>query len=398
MKMETITRNADLSTLRDMLLEQHARKVDIVAPASKIRSEDGIIVVKGADPILTDDGVTSADGRYQPTRVFDEGISGKLNIPLPYVRRLRETRPDLYDANVNGWLHGKKALVRYTPGEGSQTLREAIEGDSRSFMIRTFRGDDGGFGVARAILSDRYKTIDNLDALTAALAGVQEAGAEVNIVGCDLSERRMYVRIEAPGIWALAPELLKGYRSPYTGDTAEQNPYVFAGFEISNSEVGNGSFSITPRLVVQVCKNGMKVTKDAVRAVHLGGQQEESVIQWTRDTENKTLALITAQARDAVATFLDTAYMAQVIQAAEEKSGAPLKGSPDQAIRTVAKKLAFSEETTAGVLDAFIRGGQVTAGGIFQAVTAFAGQVDNPDLAADLEGDAFKALDLAAAL
>jgi hypothetical protein len=398
MKMETITRNADLSTLRDMLLEQHARKVDIVAPASKIRSEDGIIVVKGADPILTDDGVTSADGRYQPTRVFDEGISGKLNIPLPYVRRLRETRPDLYDANVNGWLHGKKALVRYTPSEGSQTLREAIEGDSRSFMIRTFRGDDGGFGVARAILSDRYKTIDNLDALTATLAGVQQAGAEVNIVGCDLTERRMYVRIEAPAIRALAPALLAGYHSPYNGRTVEECPFVFAGLEIGNSEVGNGSWSITPRMIFEVCDNGMKVTKDAVRAVHLGAQQEESVIEWSRDTESKDLALITAKARDAVATFLNVDYMTKVIEEASEKAGVALKGAPDQAIRTVAKKLAFSEETTAGVLDAFIRGGQVTAGGVFQAVTAFAGQVKDADLAADLEGDAFKALDVAAAL
>jgi hypothetical protein len=378
-----------------MLLEQHARKVDIVAPASKIRSEDGIIVVKGADPILTDDGVTSADGRYQPTRVFDEGISGKLGIPLPYVRRLRETRPDLYDANVNGWLHGRKPLFSSAT---MQQLREATPGDSRSFMVRTFRGDDGGLGVARAILSDRYKTIDNLDALTATLAGVQQAGAEVNIVGCDLSERRMYVRIEAPAIRALAPALLAGYHSPYNGRTVEECPFVFAGLEVGNSEVGNGSWSITPRMIFEVCDNGMKVTKDAVRAVHLGSQQEESIIHWTRDTESKELALITAKARDAVTTFLNVDYMTKVIEEASEKAGVPLKGAPDQAIRTVAKKLAFSEETTAGVLDAFIRGGQVTAGGVFQAVTAFAGQVKDADLAADLEGDAFKALDLAAAL
>jgi hypothetical protein len=395
--METTTRNADLTTLRDLLLEQHARKIDIVAPASKIRSEEGVIVVKGTEPILSDDGVTDGDGRYQPTRVFDEGLSQKLNIPLPYVRRLRETRPDLYDANVNGWLHGRKA--KWIIGMRDQLpVREAIPGDSRSFMIRTFRGDDGGLGVARCLLSDRYKTIDNLDALTAALAGVQQAGADINIVGCDLSDRRMYVRIEAPGIRALAPALLAGYHSPYNGRTVEECPFVFAGLEIGNSEVGNGSFSITPRMVFEVCDNGMKVTKDAVRSVHLGAQQDESVIQWTRDTENKTLALITAQARDAVATFLDLEYMESVIAEASEKAGTPLKGAPDVAVRTVAKKLAFSEETTAGVLDAFIRSGQVTAGGVMQAVTAYAGQVADPDLAADLEGDAFKALALAAAL
>ncbi|MEU7912281.1 hypothetical protein [Microbispora bryophytorum] len=32
---------------------------------------------------------------------------------------------------------------------------------------------------------------------------------------------------------------------------------MFAGFVISNSETGCGAFTITPRLLVQVCRNGM---------------------------------------------------------------------------------------------------------------------------------------------
>ena len=45
---------------------------------------------------------------------------------------------------------------------------------------------------------------------------------------------------------------------------------VFAGWVLSNSETGCGAFTITPRLVVHVCRNGMTITKDALRAVHLG--------------------------------------------------------------------------------------------------------------------------------
>jgi hypothetical protein len=45
---------------------------------------------------------------------------------------------------------------------------------------------------------------------------------------------------------------------------------VFAGFVISNSETGCGAFTLTPRLIVQVCRNGMTIIKDAIRAVHLG--------------------------------------------------------------------------------------------------------------------------------
>ena len=100
--METTTRNATLADLRDMLMEQQARKVDVIAPAQKVRAENGLIVVEGTEAVLTPSGVTSSDGSYRPTEVFDEGLAQKLDIPPSYLKRLRQERPDLYDANVNG--------------------------------------------------------------------------------------------------------------------------------------------------------------------------------------------------------------------------------------------------------------------------------------------------------
>ncbi|MFC0860756.1 hypothetical protein ACFHYQ_00445 [Sphaerimonospora cavernae] len=55
----------------------------------------------------------------------------------------------------------------------------------RRFLVRALRGTGDGAGVARAFLSDRYKIIDNLDVLMAALDGVRLAGADVRIDGCD---------------------------------------------------------------------------------------------------------------------------------------------------------------------------------------------------------------------
>jgi hypothetical protein len=98
-----------------------------------------------------------------------------------------------------------------------------------------------------------------------------------------------------------------------------------------------------------------------------------------------------------VATFLDVEYMERVIRDLEAKSGVRLSNAAE-GVKTVSKRLAFSEETTNGVLDMFIRGGQTTAGGVMQAVTAYAQSVDDADLAASLEADALKALDFAAAL
>ena len=385
--METTTRNATLADLASLLTEQQARKIDVVAPASKLRSEHGQLVIEGAAPIIEDDGVTDPNGRYAPTRVADEGIADKLGIPLPYVRKMREQRPDLFDANVNGWLHG---------GLPTSEPLSTVTSDPRSFLVRCFRGDDGQPGIARAFLSDSYKVIDNLDALTAALDGIRQSGAAIEIDGCDLTDRRMYVRVRAPEVQALAPSLLARYRSPFSGASGADNPTVFAGLVLSNSETGGGAFTIVPRLTVQVCSNGMTINRDAVRAIHLGEKLDEGVIRWSEDTQRKNLELITAKARDAVSTFLDVEYMERVIRRLEETAGTPVSDAP-AVVEAVAKKLSFSKEQTAGVLDHFIKGADLTAGGVMHAVTSFAQTISDADVAADFEASGVRAMELAAA-
>lgn len=390
----TTIRNASLQDLADMLRAQQVRKLDVVAPATKILSHDGLIVLAGTDAEITDDGVTATNGAYRPTGVFDEHLAAKLSIPLVYLRRLRATRPDILDANVNGWLHGDTVQGQLTGRHYAETAQR-YAADTRSFLVRTFRGDDGQPGIARALLSDRYGIVDHLDVLTAALDGVRRAGVNVHIDGCDLTDRRMYVRVVAPEVAALAPEILEGYRSPFTGQTGADNPVVWAGFVISNSETGEGAFTLTPRLVVQVCHNGLTISKDAMRGVHLGSRMTEGVIRWSRDTERRTLELVTARTRDAVRTFLDVDYVKRKLAEIREHAAAPVADAA-KTIEIVAKRLTYTQEQHAGVLDHFIRGGQMTAGGVLHAVTAYAQTVSDADTAHALEESALRALDVAA--
>jgi hypothetical protein len=390
-------RNATLEDLASLLRDQQARKLDIVAPATTLRAVDGRLVINGTEAVLTADGVTATDGTYTPTAVCDEGVADKLAIPLTYLRRLRENRIDLYDGNVNGWLHGRRPRTRLNPATGSHdVLRPGVDPDPRSFLVRCFRGDHNTEGVARAFLSGRYALIDHLDVLTAALDGVRQAGVHTEIAGCDLSERRMSVKVTAPEVAALAPSLLHGYRSPFTGATGNDNPTVFAGFVLSNSETGGGAFSIVPRLVVQICSNGMVITRDAMRAVHLGSRLDDGVITWTGDTQRKNLDLITAKARDAVTTFLSPGYLASAVAGLEDTAARPIT-RPAEAISLLGRKLAFTDEQTAGVLEHFIRGASLTAGGVLHAITAYAQTVADPDDAHQLETVAVRAMQLVAA-
>lgn len=388
--MITTTRgNADLQDVVRILEDQKARAIDLVVPGSQMRFRDGNLIVNGVEHVLDTDGVTNPNGTYRPTVVADEGLAEKLGIPTAFLRSLRSGgRTDLIDANLNGLLRGKFRA-------GADGMQEIHAPEGRSFLARLFRGDADEQGIMRALLSPRYKVMDSLDALLALLAGIQAAGVNVK-PEVDLTDRRMIVRVVAPEITAYASDLLTGYRSPFSGQTGTENPTVFAGLVFSNSEVGNGAWSLTPRMVVQVCTNGMTMTKDAVRSVHLGGAQEDGVVNYSEETQAKALEVVTLKTRDAVKTFLNVDYMRSALDSLTEKAGKPVKGSDaPTVIKTVGTTLGFTKTEQASILDHFLNGGQQTAGGLMQAVTAYvqADEVD-ADRRLEIEGRATRVLDL----
>lgn len=385
MAITTTARNADLSDLVTILRDQHARKIDLVAPASQFGFRDGALVVAGAEPLLGDDGVTDPNGTYHPTAPFDGDVADKLRIPVAYLRRMREERPDLYDVNTNGWLRGRKALVAKPDHLGHQrVLREAIPGDPRAFLLRLFRGDDGDHGVARALLSDKYAIADNLDVLMATLDGIRDAGTQVDVASADLTDRRMVVKVHAPQIATEARDLLRGYRSPFTGESGDDCPIVFAGFRLTNSETGDGRFTITPEVTVQVCRNGMTMTPDMLAQTHLGGRLESGVVQWAEDTQRKNLDLVKSKTRDAVTTFLSPGYLADAVRRLTEKAGQEV-GTTREAVVALTKPLGYTEAQQDGILDHFVRGGQFTRGGVVNAITAYSQTVEDGDAAHDLD-------------
>jgi len=383
-------RKAGIGELAQALNDQKARSVDVVAPAQKLACIRGGIVLDGVDPIVGNDGVTVVNGLYQPTTVGVEHLGQKLGIPLSYLRRMRDTHLDLFDTNVTSWL-------RRDPSSYLLRLLTRHEGPA---LI-----DDESSGTMRAFLSSSYRCIDNFDVLLAALKGIREAGITDPVIDADLTDSRMIVRVSTPDVAALAPQLLKGYRSPFGGhdvgngwtpervasaSAREQQAVdgggevVFAGFVLSNSETGGGAFNITPRLVVKVCNNGLMIKADALRQVHLGARLDEGVIKWSDRTNARSLELIASQAADAVKTFLTPDYLQSKVVELEQQAGVPVADA-SAVVTHVAKKLSFTEAEQAAILGHFVRGGQMTCGGVMQAVTSVAQTLTDGDAAFDME-------------
>ena len=397
-------RNATLEDLVARLRDEQPRKLDVVVPAEKIRFNEGALLLQGVDPILADDGVDDPNGSYCPARVALDAIAAKLDIPARYLRRTHEELPGLFDDTANGWL-------RWQVEQAGKSGKPAP-----SYMLRMLRGKDGGDGILRSVSSDRYKIIDNLDVLLAALDGIRQAGVSVSIDGCDLTEKRMYVRMWSPEVQALAPDLLRGYRSPFdagirragdsgwTIDSARRaaagegqafepgtEPVVFAGFEIRNSEVGQGRYAVTPRILVKVCRNGLVLPLDAVEATHVGVRLDAGVVGYSGDTMDKALALITAQTRDGVQAFLDGAYLVKRVEELEREAGTPVQ-DPERAIQVLARSARIDQARQDEILKHFLIGGQLTAGGVMQAVSSVAQTQTDADMAAELEALALRAM------
>ncbi len=371
-----ITRNATLAELHTLLEAQHAAKLDVVVPARDLHVVGGNVLVTGAgEPILTPDGVSPGQVALRPTSHADANLAAKLDIPVKYLRRLRERHVGLFDANVNTLL-----------GE---------DPDYR-FLVRGLVDGAAGDGIGRAFLSSSYQLTDNLDVLITVLEGIRAAGVQVQITQCDLSETRMYVIVKCDAIAAYAPSLLANYTSPFSGARGAENPLVHAGFVISNSETGHGRTTITPRLEVEICTNGVTITKDALAKTHLGAKMADGVIRWGADTRRAELDLITKQARDAVTTFLDVDYVTAKLAEIERDAGVPIT-NPAATLEHVGQELRFSAGQRQSVLSHFIDGGDRSSGGVLHAVTSAAQLVEDADTAHEMESCGLRAMTLAAA-
>ncbi|WP_245679379.1 DUF932 domain-containing protein [Actinomadura hibisca] len=339
-----------------------------------LRAQDGHLLISGAEPLISGNGVTDPNGRYLPTKACDSDVSAKLGIATAYLRKCRRDAVDLWDTNVNGWLD---------------------RAQDTNYLVRAFTGEAGRPGVARALLSDTYKRIDHLDVLTAAMQGIKDAGVPVEIQGCDLTEQRMYIRIFSPAVQVESPALTYDYRSPFTGMRGVDDPIVWGGFVIRNSETGAGAAVIEPRIIFKVCANGQTITSHRQRTVHLGGRIDEGLVNWSEQTLARTLDLITSKTRDAVREFLRPEFVQEVITSMEAKAGVPVT-RPEETITTVSQNLRFTEEQRELILDHFMMGAAMSAGGVMHAVTSAAQVVQDGDAAHDMESKALKALHLAA--
>jgi hypothetical protein len=386
-------RRGDLAQLANLIESHRIRTIDLGATGRNLYVAGGNLIVQGVEPIvdMSPDGVTATDvnGSYAFGERGIESLAARINVPGGWLAEQRTQHPDLFDTVVGYALRGEMN------GEPSPYAAP----DGRKHTIRLLTADPGADGnevdgMVRAVLGGSYLAIDNIDILSSIMEGMADAGVQPGTfqVEADLTETRMVIKIWMPELYALAPAVFRNYRSPYSDQGVDEMPKVFAGMVASNSEVGQGAWSVAPRIVFEACSNGTTISKDALRKKHVGGKlEDDGVIQWSGRTQRLNLEMIRSQTADAVRTFADVDYVTAKLTEMAQAADAPVKDEPEQAIMRVTRHTATTQARSA-VLDAYLTSQDFTAGGVMQAFTAAAQRVPSADVAYDLETKAVDAM------
>ena len=226
-------------------------------------------------------------------------------------------------------------------------------------------------GQVRAVLSERYRRLDNHDLVEHVLPALQ-ALPEARFESVELTETRLYLKVVTPRIqFEVAP-----------GDVVQ------AGVVVSNSEVGCGMLSVQPLVFRLVCRNGLIASDKTLRKQHVGRslESEQSGVVFKDDTLQADDRAFFLRVRDVVETAVSEATLRAVGEKLRQTRGIPLASDPLKSVEVLAQRYALTEGERSGVLRSLVEGGEVTGYGLVNAVTRYAQQTEDYDRATELEG------------
>lgn len=321
----------DLRTIATQLKEELTTKKDYVASTSSLTMmPNGLLELRGV-------------GEYSPTNYTLNQIADNIEMPRSYINRLIEAKAtDLMADNVNYWL--KK--------------------EPQTRMIRTVGTN------ARAYLSDRYRTLDNWDLMSAILPTFEEKGLELK--SSELTDTKLYLKATLP---TMRQEVKVGQ-------------VVEAGICVSNSEIGAGSVKVQPLVFVLSCMNGA-IMNTSIRKYHVGRNSydltdgiQHLLTNETKDANDKAFWM---SVRDVVSSTFQADVFTGMVDKMREAADVPIKGNIEKVVEVTRKIYGLNEQVGASILENLIRGGDLSKWGLSNAVTFIANTAETYELATQLE-------------
>ncbi len=279
--------NDDTSNKRDYLVDLNGMQIN---PSRH----------NNAFPTLSVDHLTT--GEYQLTDTSLSHLCNRLEIGTRYISKCLPVSQELVNHNLNFWIKKNK---------------------QKELMLRTY--DKEPVNEVRAIMSNRYKRIDNDVVANSTLDKLMDMNAELKYAHYDR---------DTLNITAVLPKL--------EGEVVEGD-FVQGGITITNSEIGGGSLIVKPFIYRLVCTNGMVAPEylNQFYAKHVG----KMIIDVEQDEQWKTIVDKMGQQLELISNpELFQENIDKLKQATEEKINS-------HQVEVLAKKHGLSDDERAGVFE-----------------------------------------------
>lgn len=290
-------------------------------------------------------------------------IGEHADIPGRYYEKMKAEAPTLLAQNVNAWM----------------------QRDHSSRLVRTLDGN------ARAFLSDRYRPLENEELANAILPVLLDM--DVEIMSSEITETRLYIKAVHRSIKKDIP----------AGRALGDGSHVFfrtqaPAIVISNSEVGAGALSVETAIFDNVCTNLAVASQRSLKKYHTGAKHaiaaEHLVHLLSDETRIATDRAVWMQAADVVRGAFDEARFSAIVDEVAGLQECKLEGNPVKIVELSAKRLGLNGGETQTVLQHLISGANLTALGLYNAVTRTAQDLECYDRASELERMGGKLIEL----
>ncbi len=347
-----------LTQLAQEIERQRETRVDYIAPTQRLA-----LVTPAAGDVAME-GLNTANP-LALNQLAHRQLGTHTGVPAPYYDRMRTAAPQLLAANVNHWLHSDTSTKR---------------------MVRTLDGN------VRAFLSDAYRPLENADLAEAVLPAL--LSMEIEIISCEITERRLYIKAVDKRINLDIPT---GKHMGDGGHTIFDT--LSPAIVISNSEVGEGALSVEAGVWTRACTNLAIFAQKSLRKYHVGGRHQIAdglVHLLSENTRKLSDAAVWAQVGDVVRGAFDEAKFAASVDDMRGMEGQRIEGEVVKVIDLAAKALDIRDLEKPSILRHLVEGGDLSRYGLFNAITRTAEDLGDYDRATDFERMGGKLIELPA--
>lgn len=372
------SRRGSLKTLVEELRRQLSTKVDFISSTADV--ELHVTTQMDEDGIFDEVWLRSKDDNVMSFWGNENGCS----IAMPAIKQLGS----LLHPNVKASF--TEDLLRVNPKRFCQLFNGLMKDSPRNVLLRSLDGQ------LRAVLTDRYRMIDNYDIVSVFLSAAQERNAEM--LDCTLTPNKMRVRLVSREIWDAIETRRNTGGSWFAGGLGAQEHIarvaatsesmlpggpgtIWPSVSCHNSETGRGGYSLHIGILQAICFN-LAVVEEVARLIHIGKTNEPGI--FSQETIRKENELIFSKIKDSVHAAFDKQKFKRIVDiakgTAEQKIEDALEAAED-----LRAKANLTEDERNLIFNHFINDYSSTTYGLAQATSRAAQDMGDPDRSAALE-------------